>query len=414
MIGIEEAAEGRPGAPRLAVGVGGRLHVGPGRVHLRVDGEGGDVDRPVALDDLALVVHEDQVGGPDQAEREAEGVDPEAVGALRVAGGEVAGHALVEAEAVEQAEGGRHALLDVGALLVGRGEHGEACAVGWVSRRPPAGGCRRILRAGVRPWPGWRPARPTAGRRGRSTRVRRGSSSGRRPTSRRPGARGRRCRAPTGPRRRLSRPGQLAGDRAATRATCWAMRSTSERMPVGLVAALGRVLDHEAVEVRLPLDEPDVGVDRRPQQLEGGGVRGERGRDRGEQIGREPLGDGVDEAVAIAEVSVQDRLGDAAGPGELLHRDAGARARGSRRRRRRAAGVRRSARRCSRVPWSARACAAAIAAESGRRWSGEPPGVLGACRRTRPRGCAGACRRGAGSTRVLHAELVGARRRSPT
>ena len=38
---VEQATERRPGPPALAVGVGGGLHVGPGGVHLRVDGEGG-------------------------------------------------------------------------------------------------------------------------------------------------------------------------------------------------------------------------------------------------------------------------------------------------------------------------------------------------------------------------------------
>ena len=148
---VEQPAEGRPARPDLAVGVGGGLDVGPGRVHLRVDGEGGHVHRPVALDDLALVVHEDEVGRPDEPEGHAEGVHPEAVGALGVAGGEVAGHALVEAEAVEQPEGGGHALLDVRALLVGRGELGQACA-GRVGRHgvPPAGACPRSYASALR------------------------------------------------------------------------------------------------------------------------------------------------------------------------------------------------------------------------------------------------------------------------
>ena len=254
-------------------------HVGAGGVHLRVDGEGGDVDRPVALDDLALVVHEDQVGGPDEAERQAERVHPEAVGALRVAGGEVAGHALVEAEAVEQAEGGRHALLDVGALLVGRGELRGACAVGWVSRRASSG---RVPADPTRRRPPWPAAVPSPSQSSATRSSTRAVAAHRlvvdppvaglvdeaddavRPRHGGAGCRGRPCR-----RRSPATSGDLLGDPVDERAHAR-----------GVVAALGRVLDHEAVEVRLPLDEADVGVDRGAQQLAGGGVGGEGRRDR--------------------------------------------------------------------------------------------------------------------------------------
>ena len=59
------------------------------------------------------------------------------------------------------------------------------------------------------------------------------------------------------------------------------------------------------------------------QQVAGVGVGGQRAGDRGEQVGGELLGDGLDQAVAVAEVPVEDRLGDPAGLGELLHGDAG-------------------------------------------------------------------------------------------
>ena len=68
---------------------------------------------------------QDEVAGPDQPEAHAERVDPEQLGVLGVAPGQVAGDALVEAELVEQPEGGGHPLLEVGALLVGRRERGE-------------------------------------------------------------------------------------------------------------------------------------------------------------------------------------------------------------------------------------------------------------------------------------------------
>ena len=50
----------------------------------------------------------------------AERVDPEVVGVLRVAGGDVAGHALVEAEPAEEPERGGEALLAVQALVLDR------------------------------------------------------------------------------------------------------------------------------------------------------------------------------------------------------------------------------------------------------------------------------------------------------
>ena len=50
---------------RTSSGVRGGDHVGTRRVHLRVDREGGAVHRPVALDDVALVVDEDEVGDAD-------------------------------------------------------------------------------------------------------------------------------------------------------------------------------------------------------------------------------------------------------------------------------------------------------------------------------------------------------------
>ena len=96
----------------------GRHHVGPGGVDLRVDDEGGQVERPGALDHLARVVDQHEVADPDLAEAHAERVDPEVVGALGVPGGDVAGGALVEAEPPEEAEGGGQALLAVAALLL--------------------------------------------------------------------------------------------------------------------------------------------------------------------------------------------------------------------------------------------------------------------------------------------------------
>ena len=93
-----------------------------------------------AFDDLALVVDEKQIGYPDVAEVHGEGIDPEVVAELGVAGRDVSRHALVEAEASEEPEGSRQPLLPVQPLLFDRLERGgkESGRVGHTdeSRRP--------------------------------------------------------------------------------------------------------------------------------------------------------------------------------------------------------------------------------------------------------------------------------------
>jgi hypothetical protein len=110
---LKQLPEGREGAPVDGVAVRGGDHVGPGLVDLRVDGEGGKVHWIAALNHLALVVDEDQVAHPDVLEGQSERVDPEVVRQLGVAGGDVAGHALLEAELAEDPQGGREPLLAV-------------------------------------------------------------------------------------------------------------------------------------------------------------------------------------------------------------------------------------------------------------------------------------------------------------
>jgi hypothetical protein len=100
--------------------VGRGHHVGAGVVDPRVDGEGGPVHRPGALDDVAVVVAEDEVRRLDLLEAHPERVDPEVVEALGVAGGDVAGDALVEPEPAEDPEGRRQPPLAVLALLLRR------------------------------------------------------------------------------------------------------------------------------------------------------------------------------------------------------------------------------------------------------------------------------------------------------
>src|SRR5665213_989154 len=117
--GVEGPSEGGPRLAVYGVGVGRGNDVGAGGVDLGVDGECRDVDRLVPVHDLALVVDQDQVRGPDMAEVHTERIDPEMVGSFGVACRDVAGHPLVEAELREEAEGGGQALLAVDALCGG-------------------------------------------------------------------------------------------------------------------------------------------------------------------------------------------------------------------------------------------------------------------------------------------------------
>ena len=81
----------------------------PGLVDGGMDLEAGQVDRLVADDDSAVMVDEQQVRDADMAEIHAERVDPEMVGPFRVAHGDVAGGAMVEAVMGEEAQAGGEA-----------------------------------------------------------------------------------------------------------------------------------------------------------------------------------------------------------------------------------------------------------------------------------------------------------------
>ena len=87
----------------------------PRLVDRRVDHVRRRVQQPIlpAVDHVAGVVDEDQVGLGHQAESAPEGVHPEAVGLHGVAEGDVAGDALVEAVFAEDAEGGSEAAFEV-------------------------------------------------------------------------------------------------------------------------------------------------------------------------------------------------------------------------------------------------------------------------------------------------------------
>ncbi len=95
----------------------GRVDVGTRRVDLAVDRKGGAIDDVVALDDLAVVVHQEQVGDADQAEVLAERIHPEVVAELGVARRDVPRRPLVVPELRPEAERRREPLLAVEALL---------------------------------------------------------------------------------------------------------------------------------------------------------------------------------------------------------------------------------------------------------------------------------------------------------
>ena len=78
--------------------MGGGDRVGPRGVDARMNDEGGGVDRIAALDDVPFMVAADQVRDLDLTEMDAERIDPERVGKLRIARGDVSGDSFVEAE----------------------------------------------------------------------------------------------------------------------------------------------------------------------------------------------------------------------------------------------------------------------------------------------------------------------------
>lgn len=110
-----------------------RDDVGPGGVHLGVDGEGGLVHVVAALDHLAVLVGEDQVTHRDVLERHPERIDPETVAVLRVACGDVPRDALLEPLPPEDSQGSGQPFLAVAPLVLRRfvhRRHGEPELVG--------------------------------------------------------------------------------------------------------------------------------------------------------------------------------------------------------------------------------------------------------------------------------------------
>ena len=150
--------------------MGGGDDVGPGLVDRRVDHERRPVHRLAAVDDVAVVVDEDEVADAHVPEAETERVDPEVVGELGVAHGDVAGDALAEAEAAEDAQRAGELLLAVQALLLDRGERlrsGEASTCFGVSSTPSI----VLVGCSSRSWRERVPLDSQAGENGRVNRI---------------------------------------------------------------------------------------------------------------------------------------------------------------------------------------------------------------------------------------------------
>src|SRR4051794_29238829 len=92
---------------------------------LRVDGECRPVERPVAVDELAAIVDQQQILYTDLLEAHPERIDPEVIEPLGVARGDVSRDSFIEPELAEQAERGSETLLAVPALVVNRREGRE-------------------------------------------------------------------------------------------------------------------------------------------------------------------------------------------------------------------------------------------------------------------------------------------------
>src|SRR2546425_9657548 len=75
------------------------------RMHLGVDGKGRGIHGILAFHHLAAMIHQDQVRDADLAEVHPERIHPEVIPAFWIAGGDVACHSFVEAEAGKEPEG---------------------------------------------------------------------------------------------------------------------------------------------------------------------------------------------------------------------------------------------------------------------------------------------------------------------
>src|SRR5579859_2758502 len=95
-------------------------HIRSRSVYLRMNRKCRSIYRMVAFDDLAPMVHQNQVRRADLPEMHPERVHPEMVQPFRVAGRDVAGHSFIKCKTRKQAKcGGEHALAMQ--ALLGRG-----------------------------------------------------------------------------------------------------------------------------------------------------------------------------------------------------------------------------------------------------------------------------------------------------
>ena len=102
--------------------VRGGDNVGTRSVNTGVNGERSEIDFRLAFDNLAGVIHQNQVRYANPAEMQTEGIDPETIEALGIARGDVSGDAFVETIFGEEAKRGGQAFLAMATLFGGRME----------------------------------------------------------------------------------------------------------------------------------------------------------------------------------------------------------------------------------------------------------------------------------------------------
>jgi hypothetical protein len=101
-----------------------RNHVRACGVHLRVNRKRSSVYRIFALDDLAMMIHQNQVRRVDLAEMHPKGVHPEMVQSFRIPGRDVTSYAFIESEARKQPKRSSKHTLTMQALFSRGGKFG--------------------------------------------------------------------------------------------------------------------------------------------------------------------------------------------------------------------------------------------------------------------------------------------------
>src|SRR3989442_3694525 len=90
------------------------------RMHVGVNRKGRGIQGILAFHHLAAMIHQDQVRDADLAEVHPERIHPEVIPAFWIAGGDVACHSFVEAEAGKEPEGSGKPLFAMLSLLFER------------------------------------------------------------------------------------------------------------------------------------------------------------------------------------------------------------------------------------------------------------------------------------------------------